>query len=120
MDVVLRKVSSPNSNKQAQMDYVPTRRKAGNQICPALGRAGAQSGIREMQMLCYQREENTEKNVHHCGDTRATRHLAPQKLIQRAGPPGPKPQETSPSTMSANPVVKSELLHCLDVLKNAA
>jgi hypothetical protein len=102
---------------QTQMDYVPTRRKAGNQVY-LLSAVLAHNLNRDMQMLCYEQERNTtEKRAplwrfEQLGTLR-------RKLIQRAG------RLTRPSgkltlTMSANPTVKSELLHCLEVLKKAA
>ena len=42
-----------------------------------------------------------------------------RKLIQRAGRLT-RPEGRLTLTMSANPAVKSELLHCLGVLKHAA
>ena len=43
---------------QAQLDYVPTRRKAGNQVY-LLSAVLAHNLNREMQMLCYEPERNT-------------------------------------------------------------
>ena len=74
--------------------------------------------IREMQMYCYAQERNTtEKRAplwrfEQLGTVR-------RKLIQRAGRLT-KPQGKLTLTMSANPTVKSELLHYLEVLKQAA
>lgn len=102
---------------QTQMDYVPTRRKAGNQVY-LLSAVLAHNLNREMQMLCYEQERNTtEKRAplwrfEQLGTLR-------RKLIQRAGRLT-KPQGNLTLTMSANPAVKSELLHYLDVLKHAA
>jgi len=102
---------------QTQMDYVPTRRKAGNQVY-LLSAVLAHNLNREMQMLCYEQERNTtEKRAplwrfEQLGTLR-------RKLIQRAGRLT-KPQGNLTLTMSANPTVKSELLHYLDVLKRAA
>ena len=102
---------------QTQMDYVPTRRKVGNQVY-LLSAVLAHNLNREMQMLCYEQERNTtEKRAplwrfEQLGTLR-------RKLIQRAGRLT-KPQGKLTLTMSANPAVKSELLHYLDVLKQAA
>jgi hypothetical protein len=102
---------------QTQMDYVPTRRKAGNQVY-LLSAVLAHNLNREMQMLCYEQERNTtEKRAplwrfEQLGTLR-------RKLIQRAGRLT-KPQGNLTLTMSANPAVQSELLHYLDVLKRAA
>jgi hypothetical protein len=68
---------------QTQMDYVPTRRKAGNQVY-LLSAVLAHNLNREMQMLCYEQERNTTEK-------RAPlwrfeqRGTLRRKLIQRAG-----------------------------------
>lgn len=101
---------------QTQMDYIPTRKKAGNQVY-LLSAVLAHNLNREMQMLCHEKSRNTtEKRAplwcfEQLGSVR-------RKLIQRAGRLT-KPQGTLTLTMSANPTVKSELLHYLDVLKQA-
>ncbi|MEN8133881.1 MAG: IS1380 family transposase [Pseudomonadota bacterium] len=102
---------------QTQMDYVPTRKKAGNQVY-LLSAVLAHNLNREMQMLCYEQERNTtEKRTplwrfEQLGTLR-------RKLIQRAGRLT-RPQGHLTLTMSANTAVKSELLHYLDVLGEAA
>jgi hypothetical protein len=102
---------------QTQMDYVPTRTKTGNQTF-LLSAVLAHNLNREMQMLCYEKERNTtEKRAplwcfEQLGSVR-------RKLIQRAGRLT-RPQGQLTLTMGANPAVKSELLHYLDVLKSAA
>ncbi len=102
---------------QTQMDYVPTRRKAGNQVY-LLSAVLAHNLNREMQMHCYAQERNTNEKraplwrFEQLGTVR-------RKLIQRAGRLT-KPQGKLTLTMSANPTVKSELLHYLEVLKQAA
>ena len=102
---------------QTQMDYVPTRRKAGNQVY-LLAAVLAHNLNREMQMLCHEQERNTTERraplwrFEQLGTLR-------RKLIQRAGRLT-KPQGNLTLTMSANPAVKSDLLHYLDVLKQAA
>jgi len=102
---------------QTQMDYIPTRRKAGNQVY-LLAAVLAHNLNREMQMHCYAQERNTtEKRAplwrfEQLGTLR-------RKLIQRAGRLT-RPQGKLTLTMSANPTVKSELLHYLEVLKQAA
>ncbi len=102
---------------QTQMDYVPTRRKAGNQAY-LLSAILAHNLSREMQMHCYVQERNTtEKRAplwrfEQLGTLR-------RKLIQRAGRLT-RPQGRLTLTMSANPTVKAELLHYLEVLKHAA
>ena len=102
---------------QTQMDYVPTRTKAGNQVY-LFSAVLAHNLNREMQMHCYEKQRNTtEKRAplwqfEQLGTFR-------RKLIQRAGRLT-KPQGKLTLTMSANPNVKSELLHILDVFKQAA
>jgi hypothetical protein len=102
---------------QTQMDYIPTRRQVGNQIF-VLSAMLAHNLNREMQMLSDTQQRNTtEKRAplwrfEQLGTLR-------RKLIQRAGRLT-KPQGALTLTMSANPAVKSELLHYLDVLKQAA
>jgi hypothetical protein len=102
---------------QTQMDYVPTRKKASNQVY-LLSAVLAHNLNREMQMRCYEQERNTtEKRAplwqfEQLGTMR-------RKLIQRAGRLT-RPQGNLTLTMSANPAVKSELLHYLEILKQAA
>ncbi len=102
---------------QTQMDYVPTRGKAGNQVY-LFSAVLAHNLNREMQMHCYTQERNTtEKRAplwrfEQLGTLR-------RKLIQRAGRLT-RPQGRLTLTMSANPSVKSELLHYLEVFKKAA
>jgi hypothetical protein len=102
---------------QTQMDYVPTRTRAGNQTF-LLSAVLAHNLNREMQMLCYEKERNTtEKRAPlWCFEQLGT---VRRKLIQRAGRLT-RPQGQLTLTMSANSAVKSELLHYLDVLKSAA
>jgi hypothetical protein len=102
---------------QTQMDYIPTRRQAGNQVF-VLSAMLAHNLNREMQMMAdTQQRHTTEKRAplwrfEQLGTLR-------RKLIQRAGRLT-KPQGALTLTMSANPAVKSELLHYLDALKQAA
>ena len=97
---------------QIQMDYVPTRKQAGNQAW-LLSAVLAHNLNREMQMLGHEKERNTtEKRAplwvfEQLGTVR-------RKLIQRAGRLT-QPQGHLTLTMSANPAVKSELLHYLHV-----
>lgn len=102
---------------QTQMDYVPTRTQAGNQTF-LLAAVLAHNLNREMQMLCHEQARNTtEKRAPlWCFEQLAT---VRRKLIQRAGRLT-RPQGQLTLTMSANPAVKSELLHYLDTLKQAA
>lgn len=102
---------------QAQMDYIPTRRQAGNQVF-ILAAMLAHNLNRELQMMAHTRQRNTTERraplwrFEQLGTLR-------RKLIQRAGRLT-KPQGTLTLTISANPAVKAELLHYLDILKQAA
>ena len=102
---------------QTQMDYVPTRRKAGNQVY-LLSAVLAHNLNRELQMLCYEQDRHTtEKRAplwrfEQLGTLR-------RKLIQRAGRLT-RPKGKLTLTMSANPTVKSELLQYLEVFGHAA
>ncbi len=102
---------------QTQMDYVPTRTKAGNQTF-LLSAVLAHNLNRERQMLCYDKERNTtEKRAPlWCFEQLGT---VRRKLIQRAGRLT-RPQGQLTLTMSANTAVKSVLLHYLDALKSTA
>jgi len=102
---------------QTQMDYIPTRRQAGNQIY-ILSAMLAHNLNREIQMMAYEQQRNTTEQrapLWHFEQLGTLR----RKLIQRAGRLS-KPQGKLTRTMSANTAVKSELLHYLDVLKHAA
>jgi hypothetical protein len=102
---------------QTQMDYIPTRRQAGNQVF-VLSAMLAHNLNREMQMMTdEQQRKTTEKRapLWHFVQLGTLR----RNLIQRAGRLT-KPQGALTLTMSANPTVKSELLHYLDVVKQAA
>lgn len=102
---------------QTQMDYVPTRKQAGNQVY-LLSAVMAHNLNREMQMLCHEKSRNTtEKRAPlWCFEQLGTIR---RKLIQRAGRLT-KPQGALTLTMSANQTVKYELLHYLDALKQVA
>lgn len=102
---------------KTQMDYVPTRTQAGNQTF-LLAAVLAHNLNREMQMLCHEQARNTTEK---CAPLWRFEQLATvrRKLIQRAGRLT-RPQGQLTLTMSANPAVKSELLHYLDALKQAA
>lgn len=102
---------------QTQMDYVPTRGKAGNQIY-LLSAVLAHNLNRELQMRCYAQERNTTEKRAPLWQFEQLGTLR-RKLIQRAGRLT-KPQGNLTLTMSANSAVKSELLHYLDVLKQPA
>ena len=102
---------------QTQMDYVPTRRKAGNQVY-LLSAVLAHNLNREMQMHCYTQERNTTEKRAPLWKFEQLGTLR-RKIIQRAGRLT-RPQGRLTLTMSANPTVKSELLHYLDVFKKAA
>ena len=99
------------------MDYIPTRRRAGYQVI-ILAAMLAHKLNREMQMIAGDAQRNTTQRrvpLWHFVQLGTLR----RKLIQRAGRLT-RPQGTLTLTMSANPAVKSELLHYLDGLKQAA
>jgi Transposase DDE domain group 1 len=102
---------------QTQMDYVPTRTKAGNQVY-LLSAVLAHNLNRELQIHCYEQERNTTEKRAPLWQFEQLGTLR-RKLIQRAGRLT-RPQGKLTLTMSANPTVKSELLHILNVFKPAA
>jgi hypothetical protein len=102
---------------QTQMDYVPTRTKAGNQVY-LLSAVLAHNLNRETQMHCYTQQRNTTEKRAPLWPFQQLGTLR-RKLIQRAGRLT-RPQGSLTLTMSANPTVKSELLHYLQVFNNAA
>ena len=102
---------------QAQMDYIPTHRQAGNQVY-LLAAMLAHNLSREMQMVANNRQRGTtEKRAPLWQFTQLG--TLQRKLIQRAGRLT-KPQRNLTLTMSANPTVKTELLHYLNTLDQAA
>ena len=102
---------------QAQMDYIPTRRQAGNQVY-LLAAMLAHNLSREMQMVANNRQRaTTEKRAPLWQFTQLG--TLRRKLIQRAGRLT-RPQRKLTLTMSANPTVKSELLHYLNAINQAA
>ena len=102
---------------QTQMDYIPTRRQAGNRVF-VLAAMLAHNLNREMQMMAAEPQRNTTERRAPLWQFEQLATLR-RKLIQRAGRLT-KPQGTLTLTMNANPTVKSQLLHYLDVLKPAA
>jgi len=102
---------------QTQMDYVPTRTKAGNQVY-LLSAVLAHNLNRELRIHCYEQERNTTEKRAPLWQFEQLGTLR-RKLIQRAGRLT-RPQGKLTLTMSANPTVKSELLHILNVFKPAA
>jgi hypothetical protein len=102
---------------QTQMDYIPTRRQAGNRVF-VLAAMLAHNLNREMQMMAAEPQRNTTERRAPLWQFEQLGTLR-RKLIQRAGRLT-KPQGTLTLTMNANPTVKSQLLHYLDVLKQPA
>jgi len=101
---------------QAQMDYVPTRRRAGNQIYLLAGIL-AHNLNRQMQMRCHERQRNTTEKRAPLWQFEQLATLRRQ-IIQRAGRLT-RPQGSLTLTMAANPSVKSKLLHYVQVLNPA-
>ncbi len=102
---------------QAQMDYIPTRRQAGNQVY-LLAAMLAHNLSREMQMVANNRQRGTTEKRAPLWQFAQLGTLR-RKLIQRAGRLT-RPQRKLTLTMSANPAVKSELLHYLNAINPAA
>lgn len=102
---------------QTQMDYVPTRKLVGNQVY-VLAAMLAHNLNREMQMQSLPKARQTTERRAPLWQFEQLGTLR-RKLIQRAGRLT-RPQGQLTLTMSANAVVKSELLHYLDRLKHVA
>lgn len=101
---------------QAQMDYVPTRRRAGNQIYLLAG-VLAHNLNRAMQMRCREPDRSTTEKRAPLWQFEQLATLRRQ-IIQRAGRLT-RPQGKLTLTMSVNPSVKSKLLHYLHALSPA-
>lgn len=102
---------------QIQMDYVPTRREAGNRVY-VLAAILAHNLNRELHMIAHQPSRNTtEKRPPLWAFERldTLRH----KIIQRAGRLT-RPKGHLKLTMSANEAVQKDLLHILGALEKAA
>ena len=99
------------------MDYIPTRRQAGNRVY-LLAAMLAHNLSREMQMVANKRQRGTtEKRAPLWTFTQLA--TLRRKLIQGAGRLT-SPQRKLTLTMSANPTVKLELLHYLNAINQAA
>jgi len=102
---------------QGQLDYIPTRTLAGNQLY-LLAAVLAYNLNRELQMTVQKTERTTTP-------TRAPFWRFTQldtfrrTLLQRAGRLT-RPQGALTLTISASPDVRDELLHCVDQLQVAA
>jgi hypothetical protein len=102
---------------QGQLDYIPTRTLAGNQLY-LLAAVLAFNLNRELQMTVEEADRTTTP-------TRAPLWAFKQletvrrTLVQRAGRLT-RPQGELTLTVSANDEVRDELLHCLDQLQKAA
>lgn len=100
-----------------QMDYVPTRREAGNRVY-VLSAILAHNLNRELQMIVRQPTRKTNEkrsplwSFEKLGTLRRT-------IIQRAGRLN-RPGGKLKLTMSANQATQDELLHILDALERAA
>lgn len=102
---------------QTQMDYVPTQKLVGNQVY-VIAAMLAHNLNREVQMQSLPKARQTTERRAPLWQFEQLGTLR-RKLIQRAGRLA-KPQGQLVLTMSANPTVKSELLHYLDRLKHVA
>jgi hypothetical protein len=102
---------------QCQMDYIPVRRLHGNQLYLMAG-VLAHNVIRELQMMARPPERKTTEKR---SSLLIFEQLATlrNRLFQRAGR-FTVPQKKLTLTMSANEAVQKDLLHFLEILKEAA
>jgi hypothetical protein len=102
---------------QSQMDYLPVRHLRGNQVY-LLSAMLAHNLTRELQMMTQPRARGTTEKrapLWLFESVGTIRH----HLLQRAGRLT-RPHGKLTLTLSDNPVVKEDLLHFLDALKDAA
>ena len=102
---------------QGQMDYVPTKTLAGNQIF-LLSAVLAHNLNRELQMIANEPSRKTTTQRSPLWRFERLETLR-RKLIQRAGR-FTHPQGRLTLTMSANPAVREELMHYSQILNAAA
>ena len=102
---------------QTQMDYVPTKNQAGNQVF-LLAAMMAHNLNRELQMQCVAKSRNTTEKRAALWQFEQLGTLR-RKIIQRAGRLT-RPKGKLTLTMSANSAVKEEILHYLEKLSRAA
>lgn len=102
---------------QGQLDYVPTRTLAGNQIF-MLSAILAHNLNRELQMTARSQTRTTTTRRSPLWEFEQLETLR-RKLVQRAGR-FTRPQGRPTLTMSANPAVQDELLHYKGALEKAA
>ncbi len=102
---------------QAQMDCIPTRRQAGNQVY-MLAAMLAHNLSWALQMTANDRQRHTTEKRPLLWRFTLLGTIR-RKLIQRARRLT-RPQQKLTLTMSANPTVKSELFHSFNVFKQAA
>jgi hypothetical protein len=100
-----------------QMDYIPVRRLYGNQLYLMAG-VLAHNVIRELQMMAKPPERGTTEKRSPLWIFEQLATLR-SRLLQRAGRLT-EPQKKLTLTLSANEAVQKDLLHFLDVLKEAA
>jgi hypothetical protein len=102
---------------QGQLDYIPTQTLIGNQLF-LLSAILAHNLNRELQMVARPRDRATTTQRSPLWRFEQLETLR-RKLLQRAGRLS-QPQGRLTLTMSANPVVRDELLHYRDALEKAA
>ena len=102
---------------QNQMDYVPTRTWCGNRVY-LLSAVLAHNLVRELQMITRSPSRLTQQKRPALWDFEQLDTLR-RRIIQRAGRLI-RPQGRLTLSMSANDSVKTELLHYLNVLDQAA
>jgi len=102
---------------QIHMDYVPTRREAGNRVY-VLSAILAHNLNRELQMICRQPSRRTNEKRSPLWSFEKLGTLR-RIIIQRAGRLT-RPNGKLKLTMSANQATRHELLHILTALEQAA
>jgi len=102
---------------QIQMDYVPTRRGAGNRVY-VLSAIPAHNLNRELQMIVHQPARKTNQKRSPLWSFERLDTLD-HTMIQRAGRLT-RPSDKLKLTMSANQATQDELLHILTTLEQAA
>ena len=105
------------AKQQAGLDLIPTRRLLGNQMVTLCAMMAHNLG-REMQMLAQPRS-NYSRGKRPTAWTFQTLDTLRHRFIQRAGRlTQPKGELTL--TLNSNPKVEKDLLHFLEILKEAA
>ena len=105
------------AKQHAGLDLIPTRRLYANQMV-TLGAMMAHNLGREMQMLAQERSNYSRAKRPPAWTFQSLGTLR-QRLLHRAGRLT-QPQGELTLTMNSNPKVEKDLLHFLEMLKDAA